>query len=456
MQSIKSTKNLADKKVQRSKAIVNVNNDGGTSSSQQVTVETNRSSNKGGQKRGRKYVPDSQVKRRKNNSGTNVDAQFVEDGKLTNMHVESSLSEDMDSVQSEDDSEYGLTVEEEGECSNNNVTMIKEKVNSQNDSFLGKQLSQDGSAQSSIDANEKEEIIGETVVRVKDVFVQSGFFETANFLKQQLLELKESTKTGKSINDLANMNLEEQTAHSEVTVYRNAVMDGMQSPQRNRGSSSSEELINTSNELEAGQNDNIGSKIDKFISEQRKSNLLSVSNLPPPPPRTTPLEGNKGYGGAGSNTDDDEPRLSTSRRRSLDVREELNKNKEERADRLVHEVELGKAKIFQTPGKERVLNIENSLSRDKMLVHSMMVDEDYLIVASHIDENAKLKISNGEYVDFAKLLPKDRILEEEEVKLQMTIKNGQTFWTPMNDNKTLVTSLRKWEQAFRVYSDIYV
>ena len=77
-----------------------------------------------------------------------------------------------------------------------------------------------------------------------------------------------------------------------------------------------------------------------------------------------------------------------------------------------------------------------------MLVHSMIVDEDYLVVAAHVDAATKQKIEVGEYVDFAKLLPKDKILEEEEVKLQMVVKQGQTFWSPVNENKNSITSFQ--------------
>ena len=63
---------------------------------------------------------------------------------------------------------------------------------------------------------------------------------------------------------------------------------------------------------------------------------------------------------------------------------------EERADRLVHEAEAAKAKTYVTPGKN-----------DKQF-HSVMVDDDYLLVAAHVDNATLTKIINSEYVDFSK------------------------------------------------------
>ena len=53
-----------------------------------------------------------------------------------------------------------------------------------------------------------------------------------------------------------------------------------------------------------------------------------------------------------------------------------------------------------------VVDLENRF------VHSAMVDEDYLVVAGYVDENTARKIKLGEYVDFSKLLPRDRVIEE--------------------------------------------
>ena len=87
---------------------------------------------------------------------------------------------------------------------------------------------------------------------------------------------------------------------------------------------------------------------------------------------------------------------------------------------------------------------------------SVMLDEDYLIVGSHVDENTRNKITNGEYIDFAKLIPKDKIMSEEDHRMEMINKNGMSFWVPVSDRESSsITGFSKWEQAFHVFSNIY-
>ena len=66
----------------------------------------------------------------------------------------------------------------------------------------------------------------------------------------------------------------------------------------------------------------------------------------------------------------------------------------------------------------------------------MMVDEQYSVVALHVDEATYNKIVTGQYVDFAKLIPKDKIDDEDEV-LQLVRRNGQTFYAPVKECKYL-------------------
>ena len=86
---------------------------------------------------------------------------------------------------------------------------------------------------------------------------------------------------------------------------------------------------------------------------------------------------------------------------------------------------------------------------------SSLVDEEYLVLAGHIDANTRLKIETGEYVDLSKLLPRDKVIVEEDQRMQMIVKNGMTYWVPHHDGPS-INSFSRWEQAFRVFSDIYV
>ena len=83
-----------------------------------------------------------------------------------------------------------------------------------------------------------------------------------------------------------------------------------------------------------------------------------------------------------------------------------------------------------------------------------MVDEHFLLVAAHLDETTRKKIINSEYVDFSKLLQRDRVLEDEDGHMQMLVHNGQTYFVPVQDTLA-INSYGRWEQAFRVFSDVY-
>ena len=85
------------------------------------------------------------------------------------------------------------------------------------------------------------------------------------------------------------------------------------------------------------------------------------------------------------------------------------------------------------------------------------MDEDYLLVAAHIDTNTYNKIISGEYVDFARLIPRDRVLQEDDQHFEMIFRGGQAFWIPAGEKDLQsIHNFNRWEQAFRVYSDIYL
>ena len=73
----------------------------------------------------------------------------------------------------------------------------------------------------------------------------------------------------------------------------------------------------------------------------------------------------------------------------------------------------------------------------------------------HVDDSIQDKIKNGEYVDFAKLLPRDRYVDNNQ--LELIYKGGQTYFVPAaeRDSAGAITNFQKWEQAFRVFSNIY-
>ena len=115
--------------------------------------------------------------------------------------------------------------------------------------------------------------------------------------------------------------------------------------------------------------------------------------------------------------------------------------------------EASRARIYEVPGK--LQSIEKYLQRPD-LFHSVLVDEDYLVVGTHVDESTKKKIILGDYVDFAKLIPRSRVSSEDDHRMEIVNYGGQTFWVPASDkNSVSISNFSRWEQAFRVYSNIY-
>ena len=80
-----------------------------------------------------------------------------------------------------------------------------------------------------------------------------------------------------------------------------------------------------------------------------------------------------------------------------------------------------------------------------MFMHSTIVDEDYLVVAAHIDDTLNCRIRAGEYVDFTRLLPWDRVQMEQDNRLQILNFNGQLSCAPVNETNVTITSFARWE-----------
>ena len=115
-------------------------------------------------------------------------------------------------------------------------------------------------------------------------------------------------------------------------------------------------------------------------------------------------------------------------------------------DHAAHMVQLSeKAKANMFPPKgETNLNLDDGKFR-----FIAQMDQDCNIVGAHIDEMMQQKIEKGMYVDFSKLLPKDRILIEDDGRMELIVKDGKTFWMPASASEGVaITSFSKWEQAF--------
>ena len=164
---------------------------------------------------------------------------------------------------------------------------------------------------------------------------------------------------------------------------------------------------------------------------------------------------------------DEEPRPSTSgmvrdrRRRSQSERETLPRPSpaeivEERTREIIRRAESAKANMLQVPGKETIISSPNSnqffTSGD--LYHSVVVDEGYSAIGRHLDENMKRWIQEGEYIDFSRLIPKDRVLSLSDNRIELFNNNGRPELRSVVESEH-IGSFSKWEQAFRTYCSIY-
>ena len=100
-----------------------------------------------------------------------------------------------------------------------------------------------------------------------------------------------------------------------------------------------------------------------------------------------------------------------------------------------------------------MLNETNNLDIIKLLDN----DDDFFHMTCHIEQGLKDKIGRGEYVDLEKLLPKSGMssMHSDVSRMEWVTRDGMTYLAPISDKDTKINSIRKWEQAFRVYAAIY-
>ena len=87
---------------------------------------------------------------------------------------------------------------------------------------------------------------------------------------------------------------------------------------------------------------------------------------------------------------------------------------EEKADQIIKEAELAKAKMLPQKGDDFMFptNFNGGDENFSSIPFEFVakVDQEYLVIGGHVDEVMQKKIVAGEYVDFSRLIPKDRML----------------------------------------------
>ena len=136
----------------------------------------------------------------------------------------------------------------------------------------------------------------------------------------------------------------------------------------------------------------------------------------------------------------------------MDNPRNLERVADQRAENMIREAEAAKAKMLDVTGM--LPHSHPHFENMQFATNTTLMDESFLMVASHIDETLRRKIENGEYVDFAKLLPRERG-EDNQGMLQLINQNGHFGWIPEIDKNNVISNFYKWEQAFHVFSDVY-
>ena len=92
---------------------------------------------------------------------------------------------------------------------------------------------------------------------------------------------------------------------------------------------------------------------------------------------------------------------------------------EQKTEKIIRDAEAMKIRVLQTPGKELNQFNQEDLHNEEHRVYSSIIDEDYMVLTNHVDQVTQDKIKKGEYMDFAKLIPRDRVLLDEDCKMQL-------------------------------------
>ena len=104
------------------------------------------------------------------------------------------------------------------------------------------------------------------------------------------------------------------------------------------------------------------------------------------------------------------------------------------------DIELGLAQLF----------------KENEVLMSALVDEEYTAVENHIDEITRQKIISGQYVDLAKLIPKDKVQISRDTRMELVNRGGRTYYEPAYEKEaSMINSFQKWQQAFRVYTSVF-
>ena len=293
--------------------------------------------------------------------------------------------------------------------------------------------------------SELDQEMKEKLQQIQDLMQEGGLNESASFIEQRMLQsravaagnLMEKNRNENSSNLISKQKvdklrhqvtssdracddqLQATESQSEETIYRRAVRS-------NRGSSSSDEPIDTSDELIAVDFENLNVISPKISGGDGGTKRIRRSEpraqLQEPRPSTSRMEPSQG------NTPRREPGrcnyVPNVQRRVAEYQ-----TPEQIAERNIKEAEMSRATVFLASGNNILdINVNAFKSSNQEFINTARLDEDYITVGNHVDDITVNKIKNSEYVDFGKLIPKDRILAAEDQRLELVVRAGHTYY----------------------------
>ena len=101
------------------------------------------------------------------------------------------------------------------------------------------------------------------------------------------------------------------------------------------------------------------------------------------------------------------------------------------------------------------------IDADIQMLRNFDTDNEFFHVTCHLDENLKSKIHKGEFVKLERLLPKEKsalghtMSNDHPNRLELINEGGHQYVAPYRQVSNRINSVKKWDQAFRVYAAVY-
>ena len=396
---------------------------------------------------------ESETEQEEINDSMEHEASFIEEDQIVRMAVRNT-AEDDEFLPSESDDEVELGISQPSAADTESEDQEEGLINSDNETMENDEdheIDRDPELPSTEQRirNLDQEMLNR-IQELHQLATQGGLTQSANLLGK-IANGKEMQMSGKNINSNASRRFHgdrevqgqgriipsgqhSKGLRSEATIYDAAVAE-------KRNSSSSEEEfignISDGSPTEKQPVKQIEHVLDKLLSDQRRRVIDRAHERRQDDTRLY----------------DEGPSTSDGRGRVREI------TPEEKTRRMIQEAENAKARIFTTPGKNNYSQSEINEGEfcerpTPVQSASAIIDENYIIVGAHVDELTIAKIERGEYVDFGKLIPRDRVIAEDDGRMEMQVREGRTYWVPVS-TATNISNFTKWEQAFRVFSNIY-